>query len=108
MKNLLGYWKNNMPFGFCRFINSDGDIYEGMNENFVANGKGTLMKINDYKYIGEWTNDLKNGTGEEFLSNGNEIRGTWENGVLKGYITLKYADGTNYTGHFQNDDLQYK
>ena len=37
---LKGYWRNDAPFGFGRFIRANGDTYEGMCEDFKANGKG--------------------------------------------------------------------
>ena len=49
-----GYWKDDIPYGFARFIRSNGDLYEGMCLNFRANGKGTFVTLSGNKYIGNF------------------------------------------------------
>ena len=45
-----GYFKNNRPFGYCRLIKANGDIYEGMNWDYKAHGRGVYKELVDHNY----------------------------------------------------------
>ena len=48
-----------MTHGVGRFINAEGNVYEGEWKEDKAHGKGTYTNsnINGAKYCGEWFND---------------------------------------------------
>lgn len=56
-----GFWKDDVPFGFCRLFKTNGDVYEGGCSKFRAHGKGTIYSADGYVYNGEWENDMKHG-----------------------------------------------
>ena len=57
----FSYFKDNLPFGYGRFLKIDGTMFEGNCENFKAQGKGSFVTKDGYKYIGEWVDDKKQG-----------------------------------------------
>lgn len=96
-----GYWKNDIPFGFGRLIRVNGDSYEGMCQNFKANGKGTFTDFKgQYMYKGDWVEDKKNGQGEEIVKGNYKYKGEFKNGVFHGNGEINFEDGTLYNGEF--------
>ena len=59
-----------------------GRHYTGeLDENGIANGRGTMIYSGGAKYIGEYKNDKRHGQGIQYFVNGSVYyRGEWRNG----------------------------
>jgi hypothetical protein len=112
-----------VPVGNGRYVNQDGNYYEGEIKAGRANGQGKFIAKN-YKYQGMWRDDLPFGEGVEeragdgeylyegSFERGRKVRGTlnWQQGkyvgsfekdFIHGSGVLTTADGV-YTGDFVN------
>ena len=65
----------------------NGDTYEGMFNDGVREGQGTMIYgESGNKYEGEWKNDVKEGNGIYYCKNGKRVRGEWKNDTNKDCI----------------------
>jgi hypothetical protein len=83
-----------------RIVNNDGSIYEGITQNGLFNGRGTLSWPNGAKYVGDWVNGIRSGEGSYTWSNGDMYTGYWVDGDPHGQGTLIWADGNKYVGNW--------
>ena len=56
-----GWFENNEYTRRGRFVNYNGDWYEGEYVNSKAYGKGVLQRFETYRCEGEFIDDLSNG-----------------------------------------------
>ena len=84
--------------GTLRYKN--GDVYIGQFSNNVRNGKGTIKYANRLIYDGNWVEGKKNGKGKSTFPNGTIYDGNWVDNNYNGKGTYKYASGDIYEGNF--------
>jgi len=88
-----------------RFINNDGLLYEGQVKNGLKSGKGVLMSLLNYRYVGYFLNDqkhtLENQIGkEDFPNNEATYEGEFKFDKHHGFGKLTVQDGSCYEGEF--------
>ncbi len=94
-----GAWQNNTLCGWCRIIDHDGIIYEGLYENGMLNGKGERITPKSI-YKGDFKNGLRHGNGIEDNAE-HCYNGEYQNDKKNGVGTLNYKKLNDvYTGTF--------
>lgn len=94
----------------CKFINNNGDVYEGDFCRGRMSGKGTYIYSNGNIYVGEINNDMREGHGTYRLVtsiNGYEgvYEGEFKNNVFEGNGTFTFSDNRIFSGTFKEDIL---
>ncbi|CDW89815.1 camk family protein kinase [Stylonychia lemnae] len=92
--------------GRGRFIDSDGDVYDGLWKNGQSDGYGRLMNINGDYYIGELKDGKMNGYGKYYSKDGNIYEGQQVNSNRQGLGLWKWWDGAQYYGQWVNSQQQ--
>ena len=104
--------KGNSFFGKGTLTYSNGNIYVGEvlfvvpNRKFTRpparNGKGELISLDGYKYIGEYKVDLRHGKGVSIYPNGDKYEGTFKDNKYNGKGTYTDANGKVTTGRYED------
>ena len=98
-ENYEGYWDSDIFNIFGRYINCNGEVYEGCFRNYIPNGNGKLMNVEPL-YEGEFFNGKKQGIGKE-KSEIEEYEGEFKNDKRDGKGILKFTKTNNiYIGDF--------
>jgi hypothetical protein len=104
----IGDWSNDKFNGYGRFIDVQGNIYEGIFENNLMK-EGKYETLNGmYLYKGSWLNGKKHGYGKE-TTNEIEYTGQFIEDLKhgKGNINLKFQE-EKYEGEFSNGEITGK
>ena len=67
-----------------------------------ANGQGTYMYAEGFKYVGEWKNNKRNGQGTLTSPGGGKYEGEFKDDEFNGQGTLLMDNGTKYVGEFKD------
>jgi hypothetical protein len=125
---MLNSQKENSPIDKIRKIKyTNGDIYSGLLENGMPNGRGVMkykngniyegtfikgipkgkqaIKSEEGTYFGEVTDNKPDGYGEMTYTNGDKYIGEFKNGYKSGQGIFTYANGDKYTGEFKNNNF---
>ena len=111
-----GNFINNIKNGHGKLtekhINNDGKtfdiIYDGLWENDMKCGMGTLNLGNGSNYTGNFLNNLFDGSGVFIYPSGSEYHGEWKKNQKNGHGVYKYNNGDIYKGFFKNDIIHGK
>ncbi len=98
-----GKFKGGVPYGEGTFVFTNGDRYEGYNENFKKMKYGTYFYRSGERYVGEWKNDVREGQGVYYYSNGDKYAGQWVGDIKKGKGVYHYRNGERFEGGFDAD-----
>jgi hypothetical protein len=86
--------------GHGRCISKDGrKVYDGMWEEDVPSGYGTLSSGGIKLYSGNWKNGSKHGKGVEYGVDFT-YEGDWQHNEKRGWGKLHYSNGNRYEGEF--------
>ena len=98
-------WKKGKPVGNA--IITFGDFeYDGMTDELIPDGYGTLTYQNDqesYIYAGEWAKGMRHGYGDTVFSNGDSYFGEWNEDSYHGIGRYRYNNGDVYDGEWENN-----
>jgi hypothetical protein len=83
------------------YVYSNGYKYEGIFVDGKREGRGKLIDAEGGWYDGMWAGDQFNGQGTYIWPNGTKYTGEWKNGVQEGYGIYFYPNGDKYTGYFK-------
>jgi len=97
----IGYWKDNMHYGYGKKNALNGDKYEGEWVNHKPHGNGTKISSNGDTTIGKWKYGKVVGKFTVKFRNGNTFTGK-RISMLQYYGDIKYSDGNIYRGFFDN------
>jgi hypothetical protein len=97
-----GEWKNGKVNGFCTYISSSGDMYQGMYRDNDKHGRGLYIHDGDI-YDGEWKINRKNGKGKMTYENGDVYEGLWHLDFKHGNGIMTYKNGDVYNGQWNID-----
>ena len=78
------------------------DTYTGATKAGKRHGKGTLIKGDGGRYVGEFKNDLFDGKGELKKADGGIYTGDFKNGEFHGKGKFISSEGEVFEGEFQN------
>ncbi len=98
-----GNFKGGVPYGEGTFVFTNGDRYEGYNENYKKEKYGTYFYRSGERYVGEWKNDVREGQGIYYYSNGDKYVGQWRGNIKKGKGVYHYRNGDRFEGCFDAD-----
>ena len=103
-----GKFVNGVLNGKGRFLNSNGDFYEGMFVDDKKQGCGKEI-TNQMVYIGEFNEDKIEGKGKiTFVQNGDVYEGEFRNNKFEGKGTFKFKNGDVYEGEFVKGNMHGK
>ena len=111
--------------GFDKVTYKDGSYYEGNFVNDKFQGKGTLVKADGTKIVGDFlanqingkvvisypkgdhyeggmVNGLRDGSGKYTYAAGGYYDGMWKTGEKNGYAVFQYTNGDVYEGNYVN------
>ena len=88
--------KNKIPFGEIKYPN--GDFYEGIIFEGMANGEGKMLYADGCFYEGTIVKDLKEGRGVLKMVNGNVYKGLFVDDLFEGKGVVEYANGDVFEG----------
>ena len=84
------------------YVFPNGDKYEGLFKNGIANGAGTMYFKNGNKYEGIFEDGHPTGQGALFYQSGELYVGTFLDGIANGQATLYLPNGERYEGEFRH------
>jgi hypothetical protein len=99
-----GLLENGMPNGRGVMKYKNGDIYEGTFIKGIPKGRKEI-KSEEGTYFGEVTDNKQNGYGDMTYKSGDKYIGEFKNGYKSGQGIFTYADGSKYTGEFKNNNF---
>ena len=73
-----------------RFIRKSGDLYEGLIKDGKAEGKGVLVDLRGYRYVGYWKQDMRQGHGDELFPSKGTYKGEFLFNSTTGKAPLTY------------------
>ncbi|MBA55405.1 MAG: peptidase C13 [Pseudomonadales bacterium] len=85
---------------------SNGDHYEGEFKQGMMHGRGLFTSTNGYRYEGQFHNGLSEGRGEIHYTDGLVYVGDVDQGYWDGKGTLTYPDGRRYEGDFKLNQFE--
>lgn len=122
-----GFWVKNDFSYYGRYLDSEGNVFEGFFQKGSIIGKGTeitavstyngefsngvkegkgCLKTDSEVYEGDFYNNNKNGKGLiQFIKTGNYYEGEFLDGKIEGKGLFKWANGDIYEGDFSNGIL---
>ena len=78
-----GIWEDNLPAGSGTMKWPDGKTYHGDFKDGKRSGQGTFIYQNKEKYTGSWVNNMRNGLGTLYDKKGKiKHRGEWKSDVF--------------------------
>jgi serine/threonine protein kinase len=94
-----------LPSGEPDYEYADGVLYYGSLKagNLPADGRGTMIFPNGYRYDGEFQNGKRNGCGTLTLENGRKYVGQFEDDQFDGVGEWILESGDRYVGEFQDN-----
>jgi hypothetical protein len=98
-----GEWKNGERYGKGKEIKSDGAILEGEWKFGKPHGKVKYRNSKGDFYFGDYKNGMRNGKGVYLFSNGEIYSGEFRNGIPNGKGIDFYSNGDAYCGQFVNE-----
>lgn len=86
--------------GYDKTTFANGDTYEGNFSNGLMNGKGTYVKADGTKYLGDFLAGKITGQEVVYYTNGDVYEGKMVNGKREGSGKYLFANGTSYDGNW--------
>ena len=77
-------------------------IYEGSMEAGKKHGRGTLIRSEGSRYVGEWRHGHRHGRGTYAWAIGHRYEGGWRNDRPHGFGIATFADGDVHEGEWRN------
>jgi hypothetical protein len=93
-----GGWKNGFENGKGKYVKNDRKIYDGEWKLGILHGKVKCRNFEGEFYFGDYKNGNKNGKGIFIFSNGDIYSGEFGNGKLNGKGLYFYSNGDFYSG----------
>jgi serine/threonine protein kinase len=99
-----------LPSGEPDYEYADGVAYYGSvgDSNLPADGRGTMVFPNGYRYDGEFQNGKRNGCGTLTFENGRKYVGQFEDDQFSGVGEWILESGDRYVGEFKDNRCEGK
>jgi len=103
-----GDYVNGKPHGKGKKTFTDGKVYEGDYDEGSESGKGKMTLLNGAVYEGDFMLGAPHGFGRSKEENGSVYHGGWSNGKKSGRCKYTFANGNVYEGNWEGEDANGK